>query len=186
MHNFSSHKSSPRRPPKERCLNSAKHNTKEQHKSHASCRNRLNSFIPTLCVGSVAHLRSPVPLLAPHAAPKDSARDIVGSTSLEPTDYVTKEVAPEDSALGAEDHCSPESTGCAADGVAVMGGGGTTTGPDTTPPHLSVKTGGWGGAVLGGGVQPRGGRACARPTTTTCIPPGGMCVGGFGGTEVCM
>ena len=37
---------------------------------------------------------------------------------------------------------------------------------------------------IGGGLQ--GGGACARPTTSTCIPPGGMCVLGFGGMEVCM
>ena len=55
---------------------------------------------------------------------------------------------------------------------------------------IHVKT--WGGGGGGGDVQPRGGRvpkvggACAQPTTTTCIPPGGMCVWGFGDTEVLM
>ena len=93
--------------------------------------------------------------------------------------------------------------------AASTGGGGTTTGPDATPPQLSVKTWGgglaqglggwlWGGwwagvggggvgwRVWGGGVRPggggsQGGGAYARPTTTTCILPGRMCVwGGFG------
>ena len=45
--------------------------------------------------------------------------------------------------------------------------------------------GGGGGRRVGGGVRPwgaggfprwGGGGGCARPTTTTCIPPGGMCV----------
>ena len=62
------------------------------------------------------------------------------------------------------------------------------------PPQLSVKTWGggagggqWGGvgwrvcggrgggSAVGGGGGSQGGGPCARPTTT-CIPPGGMCV----------
>ena len=39
-------------------------------------------------------------------------------------------------------------------------------------PQLSVKT-------CGGG----GGGGCGRPTTTTCIPQGGMCVWGHGSTK---
>ena len=84
-------------------------------------------------------------------------------------------------------------------------GGATTNGPDATPPQLSVKTWGggggggrgelWRGGRLGGvggdfgrggGGGFQGGGACARPTTTTCIPHWGLCVWGFGGTEVCM
>ena len=33
---------------------------------------------------------------------------------------------------------------------------------------------------MGGGGVPKVGWACAGPTTTTCIPPGGMCVWGLG------
>ena len=47
-------------------------------------------------------------------------------------------------------------------------------------PQLSVKTCGrvgWGGI----GSSARGGGGCARPTTTTCIPQGGVCVWGPGG-----
>ena len=71
------------------------------------------------------------------------------------------------------------------------------------PPSYLSKPGGGGGGLGGlfgggglaggcrGGVFGRGGGsqgrgACARPTTTTCIPPRGMCVWGFGDTEVCM
>ena len=56
------------------------------------------------------------------------------------------------------------------------------------PPQLSVKIGRglvgcwggvgwrvWGGSPVGGGGS-QGGGAYTRPTTTTCIPPGGMCV----------
>ena len=64
-------------------------------------------------------------------------------------------------------------------------------------PQLSVKT--WGGGVGGrggegggdwqlgqrGGGSQRGGGGCARPTTTTCIPQGGVCVWGHGVIEVC-
>ena len=79
------------------------------------------------------------------------------------------------------------------------GGGVTTTGPDAKPaPQPSVKTCWGGGGEFGGGrLEGGGGRsagvggsqgggACARPTTTTFIPPGGMRVWGFGVTEVCM
>ena len=60
-------------------------------------------------------------------------------------------------------------------------------------PHFVVaqiwadRGGGIGGSAGGGGF-PRwgGGGGCAQPITTTCIPPGGMCVWGFGGMEVCM
>ena len=56
-------------------------------------------------------------------------------------------------------------------------------------PRLSVKTcggggggGSWGGggsAGGGGGIgSSAGGRGCARPTTTTCIPLGCVCVSG--------
>ena len=73
-------------------------------------------------------------------------------------------------------------------------GGATTNVPDATHPlsHLS-KLGGrrggrgsWGGRVgegiggTAGGVPKRGGGGCARPTTTTCMPRGGMCVWGYG------
>ena len=61
-------------------------------------------------------------------------------------------------------------------------------------PQLSVKTLGGGGRregaggywQLGWGPKGGGGRACARPTTTTCIPQGCVCVWGHGGIEVCM
>ena len=54
-------------------------------------------------------------------------------------------------------------------------------------PQLSVKTWGGGGlAVRPGGGGSQGGGACAQPTTPTCIPPGGMCVWGFGSMERCM
>ena len=48
---------------------------------------------------------------------------------------------------------------------------------------------GGGGGVLaarrgGGSLSERGG--CTRPTTTTCIPQGGVCVWGHGGIEVYM
>ena len=66
------------------------------------------------------------------------------------------------------------------------------------PPQLSVKTRGGGGGgkgvdlgrgvgwgAVGGGFRlggggSQGGGACARPTTTTCIPPGGCVSGGWG------
>ena len=64
-------------------------------------------------------------------------------------------------------------------------------------PQLSVKTcrgggvggrvgGGIGSSAGGGGGGPKRGGGCARPTTTTCIPQGGVCVWGHGGIEVCM
>ena len=80
-------------------------------------------------------------------------------------------------------------------------GGATTIGPDATrPPAIrqNLWVGGGGGAVRGGGGGGwregggggwqfgLGGGGCARPTTTTCIPQGGMCAWGHGGIEVCM
>ena len=78
-------------------------------------------------------------------------------------------------------------------------GGATTTGPDAThPPAIRQNSGGGGGGggqgvVLGGGQLggvwegilavggvSQGGGACARPTITTCIPPGGCVSRGLG------
>ena len=70
--------------------------------------------------------------------------------------------------------------------------GATTISPDATPPSYLSKLGGGGQpgregvlAARPGGV-PRGGGGCVRPTTTTCIPQGGVCVWGHGSIEVCM
>ena len=65
-------------------------------------------------------------------------------------------------------------------------GGATTTGPDATPPPSYLpKLAGWGVGWGGGiGSSAGGGGGCARPTTTTCIPQGGVCVWGHGGIEV--
>ena len=81
------------------------------------------------------------------------------------------------------------------------GGGATTIGPDAThPPAIcqNLREGGggswgrgggvggrvgWGGIGSSAGGFPRGG-GCARPTTTTCIPQGGVCDWGHGGIEL--
>ena len=87
---------------------------------------------------------------------------------------------------------------CTMGGAQGRGGGGaTTTGPDATPPRAicqNLRGGGGAGGPVGGGGRlegvggvrcwgggSQGGGAYARPTTTKCIPAGGMCVwGGFG------
>ena len=57
----------------------------------------------------------------------------------------------------------------------------------TTIHQMGRVAGGCRGGVFGrGGGGSQGGGACARPTTTTCIPPRGMCVWGSWGTEVCI
>ena len=53
-------------------------------------------------------------------------------------------------------------------------------------PQLSVKTCGGGGYWQLGGEGSQEGGGCTRPTTTTCIPQGGVCVWGHGSIEVCM
>ena len=52
--------------------------------------------------------------------------------------------------------------------------------------RLEGVGGGGFGRGEGEGSQGGGGGGCARSTTTTCIPPAGMCVWGFGDTKVCM
>ena len=64
-------------------------------------------------------------------------------------------------------------------GGACQGGGGASQGGGGGLPR-------WGGGlpkVGGGASQGGGGGRCTRPTATTCIPPGGMCVRGVWGYE---
>ena len=69
--------------------------------------------------------------------------------------------------------------------IAARGGGNyNRSGCDPPPSYLSELAGSAGGRGVGGIGSSAGARGCARPTTTTCIPLGCVCVCVFGAMGV--